>query len=167
MTALIILASAVVAFLFFLFFQVWRRYFRPAEVAAAQLIPVDLEAFENLTDPEEVRFLRNHLPPQQFRAIQRTRIHAAKVYVAALSENAGVLVSLGQSARSQPDPEVAAAGVDIVQRAIKLKVWCLFSLLQLNAALLFPARMAPTNGITHRYLLVTYMAANLGAKSAA
>jgi len=167
MIPLIILASLVVVFLLFLLFQVWRRYFRAVEADATQLTPVDLEAFENLTDPEEALFLKANLSPSEFRAVQRTRIHAAKMYVAALSENARVLVAVGQSARFHPDPEIAAVAVEIVQRAIRLKVWCLLALFRLDAAMFFPARLAPSNGIAHRYLLVTSMAANLPRKSAA
>lgn len=167
MIPLVILASVVVVFLLFLTFQVWRRYFRLAEATATQLTPVDLEAFENLIDPEEELFLKANLPPSEFREVQRTRIQAAKIYVAALSENARLLVAVGQSARYHSDPDVAAAAAEIVQRAIRLKVWCLFALLRLDAGVLFPARLATPSGIAQRYFLVTSMAAGLPGKSAA
>jgi len=167
MTAVIILASVVVVFLLFLFLQVWRRYFQPLGAEAAQLIPIDLEAFENLADPEEERFLKANLSPAEFREVQRSRIDAAKMYVAALSENARVLVAVGQSARNDSDPEIAAAAVEIVQQAIRLKAWCLLMLFRLNTSIFFPVRWAPSSGIAHRYLLVTSMAASLARKSAA
>ena len=168
MIPLIILASLAVVFLLFLIFLVWWRYSRRGEAAnAGQLTPVDLEAFENLTDPEEEEFLRVNLPPAEFRGVQRARLRAAKLYVAALSENAGILVSVGQSARSHSDPEIAAAGLGIVQRAIRLKVWCMLSLLRLNAAIVFPTILSPSSTIANHYLLVTYMAANLPRKAAA
>ena len=167
MIPLAILASVVAVFLLFLVFQVWRHYFRPVKADAPRLIPVDLEAFENLIDPEEELFLKANLSPSEFRQVQRTRIHAAKVYVAALSENARLLVAVGQSARYHSDPEIAAAAEEIVHRAIRVKVWCLLALLRLEAGMLFPARLAPPSGIAHRYLLVTSMAASLPGRSAA
>jgi len=167
MITVVILASVAVVFPFFLILQVWRRYLRPVEAEAAQLIPVDLEAFENLMDSGEERFLKANLSPPEFREIQRSRIRAAKVYVAALSENARVLAAVGQSARNHSDPEIAAAGVEVVQRAIRLNVWCLSALFRLDAALLYPTRLALSSGIGDRYLLVTNMAASLPKKSAA
>ena len=167
MITVVILALVVVVFLLFLIFQVWRHYFRTVEAAVTQLTPVDLEAFENLIDPEEELFLKANLSPSEFRGVQLTRIRAAKAYVAVLSENARVLVAAGQSARYHSDPEIAAAAAEIVQRAIKLKLWCLFALLRLDAGVFFPARLAPASGITRRYFLVTSMAASLLGKSAA
>ena len=38
---------------------------------------VDLEAFQNLVDPDEAEFLRTNLPSAQFRRIQRERLRAA------------------------------------------------------------------------------------------
>jgi hypothetical protein len=167
-TPLIVLALVVVVFFLFLLLQVRSRYFRPVEPERnGQLTPIDLEAFENLTDPDEEQYLKANLAPAAFREAQRARIRATKMYVAALAENAGVLVAVGQSARSHTDPEIAAAGLEIVQRALRIKVWCLFALLRLNAAILFPAQLSPSSEIANRYLLVTYMAANLPRKAAA
>jgi hypothetical protein len=168
MIPLILLAAAAIVFLLFLSSQVWRRYSPKGEAShAGQLIPVDLEAFENLTDPEEEQFLRVNLSPAEFRGLQRARIRAARMYVAALSGNAGVLVAVGQSARSHADPEIAASGQEILQRAIRLKVWCLLSVLRLNSAMVFPTVLSPSGRIADQYLVVTSMAANLPRKVAA
>src|ERR1035441_6156961 len=114
MIPLILLAAAAIVFLLFLSSQVWRRYSPKGEAShAGQLIPIDLEAFENLTDPEEEQFLRANLAPTEFRGVQRSRIRAARLYVTALSENAGVLVTVGQSALSHADPQIAATGQEI------------------------------------------------------
>jgi hypothetical protein len=165
MIAILILAFAALAFLFFLVYQVWQRYTRTRE--AGQLTHVDLEAFENLTDPEEEKFLRTNLAPAEFRLVQRIRIRAAKLYVWALSENASVLVAVGQSVRYHPDPQVVSSGQEIAQRAIRLKVWCLLSLIRLNAALVFPTLLSPSGAIASQYLVVSYMAANLPERLAA
>jgi hypothetical protein len=164
MIPLIILAIFTLVLIGFLVFQVRSRYSAPSRTpGSSQLLPVDLEAFDNLTDPEEEQFLRSNLSPPQFRSVQRSRIRAARAYVAILSKNVGVLVSVGQSARYHPDPQIAASGQDLMQRAISLKMWCLLSLLRMNAAFLFPALLSPSN----QYLMVTYMATNLPDKIAA
>lgn len=168
MIPLIVLSSVAVAFFLFLILQVGWRYSRSNEGSPyGELTPVDLDAFENLTDPEEEQYLRVHLSPAAFREAQRSRVRAAKMYVTALAANAGVLVAVGQTARAHTDPEIAAAGQELVQRALRLKVWCLFALVRLDAAILFPASLSPSNAIANRYLQVKYMAANLPGKVAA
>jgi len=167
---IVVVTSITVALLFFLAFEVWWRYAWRGDarrVQTAQLVPVDLEAFENLTDPEEEQFLRTNLSPPEFRRVQRTRLRAARLYIAALSQNAGVLAAVGQSARSNSNPEIAATGQRLVQRAIQLKIWCLLSLLRLDTAFVFPALLSPSSRIANQYLLVTYMAANLSGSVAA
>jgi hypothetical protein len=167
-TPLIILASVAGVFLLFLILQVWWRYARRNELAQPRpLTLVDLEAFENLTDPEEEAYLRHNLSPAEFRSVQRLRIRVAKMYVAAMSKNASTMASVGQFARYHSDPQVAASGQNLVQQAIRLKVWCVLSATRLNAALAFPTVLSPSSAIASRYLAVKYMAASLPGKSAA
>lgn len=164
-----IVALMAIALLLFLVWQAWRftRSGNALPDQAGQLTPVDLEAFENLVDPEEEQYLRMNLSTREFRRVQRTRIRAAKMYVAALLQNAAVLAEVGQSARSNADPEVAAAGQEIVQRAMRLKVWCLVSRLRMDAAFVFPGYLSPSGRIASQYMLVKYMAANLPGRAAA
>ena len=170
MIPLIILGFISVVLVLFLASQVWLRYSHRGDAIqrhSPELTPVDLEAFENLTDPEEEQFLRSNLSPGEFRGVQRLRIRAAKLYVAALSQNAGVLVAVGQFARLNSDPEVAATGQELVQKAIRLKVWCLFSLMRMEVAFFFPVLLSPSNKLANQYMLVSYMAANLPGRVAA
>jgi len=167
MIPVIILALVACSFLLFLLFQVWSRYVDYGEGQAPQLTPVDLDAFENLTDPEEEGYLRVQLRPAEFRKAQRSRLRAAKLYVATLSKNAGTMVTVGQSVRRHPDQKIAASGQELVQRAIQLKLWCMMSSVRLNAAYIFPGLLSPSNAISSRYLAVKYMAASLAGKLAA
>ncbi len=168
MIPVIVLTTVAVLFGVFLIVEVRRRYSPSSEITSAtQLIAVDLDAFQNLTDPEEEQFLRARLPAAEFRGVQRSRIRAAKVYVSVLSENANVLVAVGQSVRDHADPEVVASGAEVVQRAMRLKVWCLLAEMRLTAALAFPTVLSPTNTIASHYLTVTYMASSLPSKVAA
>jgi len=160
MILMIILIFVVCLFLFFLGFQVW-RYLHPRENADWRLIPIDLEAFSLLTDPEEERYLQMNLGPGEFRAAQRMRIRAAKTYVAAFSQNAKVLVAAGLAARDDSDQETAARAAEIVQKAIRLRVWCLLSLIRLNTAFLFPGLLSPSSEIANPYRVVSLLAMKL------
>jgi hypothetical protein len=169
-TPLFLIGAVVAAvLLLFLASQVRGWYARPGEAlqTETQLILVDLEAFENLTDPEEEQYLRKKLSPAEFRRVQRTRLRAAKMYVAALSQNALALAAVGQAASSNADPAIAATGQEIVQRAIRLRFWCLLSMLRMNAAFVFPVYLSPSTRLANQYMLVTYMAANLPGRAAA
>lgn len=165
MIPLILLAFAVGAFLLFLAFQAW-QYLRPRQ-ATRQLTPIDLEAFENLTDPEEERFLDVNLSRAEFRLAQRLRIRAVKAYISAFSDNASVLITAGQSVRNDSDEQVAAWGREIVQRAMRLKIWCLLATIRLNAALVFPGLFSPSSGIADPYRDVTRLATKLPGQVAA
>ncbi|HVM92857.1 MAG TPA: hypothetical protein VMT67_08615 [Terriglobales bacterium] len=166
---LIVLVVLAFTIVFFLAAQVRLRYSRRNSLAAQarELTPVDIDAFENLTDTEEEEFLRTSLSPSEFRGVQRSRIRAAKLYVAALSQNAGILVAIGQTARLNPDTEIAAAGQELMQKAIQLRLWCLVSYMRMEAAFFFPVLVSPTNRLANQYMLVSYMAASLPGRAAA
>jgi hypothetical protein len=166
---IIVAVFIALALSLFLAAQFWGRFasHEALRKQTGELNPVDLEAFENLTDPEEEHFLRTNLSPAEFRGVQRGRIRAARLYVAALSQNAAVLVAVGQTARSNSDAQIAAAGEELVQRAIRLRVWCLLSLLRMHAAFVLPAQLSLSGKIANQYMLVTYMAANLPRSVAA
>lgn len=168
MIPITVLTLVAVVFVVFLAWQARSHFARRNEAPRAeQLIPVDLDAFENLIDPDEEQFLKFNLSPSEFRGVQRSRIRAARMYIVALSENAGVLVGIGQSARLHPNPQIAATGLEVTQRALRLKVWCLLAMFRLSAALALPTILSPSSRIANQYLLVTYMAANLPKKSTA
>lgn len=168
MIPFIITALLTMVFLLFLGYQFGRSQFGPIQKASArQLTPVDLDAFENLTDPEEEQYLRDNLPAPLFRDVQRSRIRAARMYVLALSENAGTLLAAGQSARFHSDPQIKASGTEVVLRATRLKMWCWLSLVRLNAAIVVPTLLSPSSRIANQYLMVTGMAASLPRKMSA
>lgn len=168
MIPIIALAFVAVAVLLFLIYQVRLRYLDQRKIKQiGQLLPVDLEAFQNLTDPEEERFLRANLSPKDFRKIRRLRLQAAAMYVSVLSENAGKLLAIGQSARNNPDSAIALSGQEIFHCALRLKLWCVFSLLQINITMIFPTLLSPRHGITERYAHITSLVTSLPRKQAA
>ena len=159
------LATAAVAFLLFLSYQAWRQSGQAGEIE--NLLPVDLDAFRNLIDPEEVHFLRVNLLPKEFRRVQRMRLQAAASYISVISQNAGKLVAIGRSMSVHPDAETATAGLDVVQRAVRLKLWCSLSLLKLNVTMIWPTLLSPSSRIADRYLDVSSLTVRLPKKIAA
>lgn len=139
------------------------QYSRPKR-EAHKLTPIDLEAFAALVDPEGERFLKINLSPSEFRVAQRSRIRAIKAYISAFSNNASVLMAAGQAARDDSDEQVAAGAREITQRAMRLKIWCLFTMIRLNAALVFPGLFSPSSGIADPYRAVTSLVTKLSGK---
>src|SRR5437868_4676551 len=83
------------------------------ENAIALIRSIDMEAFRNLVDPEEEQFLRDHLPPIEFRAIRRERARAALAYVRSAGHAAVVFAKAGQVAQRSSDPVIAESGMQI------------------------------------------------------
>ena len=105
---------------------------------ATRLRPVDLEAFRNLTDPEEDKFLRDNLSAQDFRVVQRERLRAAMQYVACAAHNAGVLLQVGTAASHSLDPRTAEAGRSLVDRAVQIRWYAILVMFRLRVNLVFP-----------------------------
>jgi len=131
---------------------------------AAHLRSVDLEAFRNLIDPQEEQFLRDHLPPGEFRRIQKERLLAAADYVLAVAHNATVLLRLGQAARLSPDPPIAASGGNLADTALQLRLVAFRSLAMLYLRVLLPGSHVSLAGVAERYQSVTSPVVLLGVR---
>jgi hypothetical protein len=165
---IIALTIVAAAFLLFLMLQVRGRYTRPHNPSLVETLPpVDLEAFRNLTDPQEEIFLRHHLSPREFRRVQRLRLRAANLYVSALAQNAGSLIQAGQKARLHPDPAISASGQEVTQQALRLKLLCLAAQWKLNVATLCPTLLSPSSKLADRYSQVANLADALPTELAA
>jgi hypothetical protein len=165
---IITLTLLAVAFFAFLLLQVRKRYSRRLPSAAGGKVPpVDLAAFRNLTDPAEEAFLRAQLPSEEFRRIQRLRLRAAMLYVNALSQNVAALMQVGQAARLQSDPQIAASGQAIMSCALRLKVRCLATECKLAVAILLPTVFSFSGVLADRYRHVADLANSLHVEHAA
>jgi hypothetical protein len=101
--------------------------------------PVDLDAFRNLTDPQEERYLRERLTAKDFRCIQRQRLGAALGYVRRVAHNASILLRLGEAVRRNSDPEVARTAGELVESALRLRMYSLLAMGLLYARILLPS----------------------------
>jgi hypothetical protein len=105
---------------------------------AEQIQPLDVEAFRNLTSPDEEEFLRRRLPAAEFRRVRRARLRAASAYVQAAGKNAAVLVRLGQTALAVDDASTSRAAHQLVDQALLLRRNCAFAMLRIHMALALP-----------------------------
>jgi hypothetical protein len=126
-----------------------------------QCTPVDIDAFRNLVDPDEEHFLRVNLPPREFNRIQRERMRAAVEYVLVTAQNAAVLLRLGEAARHNPDVRVAEAGRQMMERAIRLRIYAFIALLKLYAMIAFPGVNFSQLNVIDRYQRLTDTAARI------
>ena len=116
---------------------------------------VDLEAFQNLVDPAETRFLRQNLSRTQFRIVQRERTLAAAEYVRHIAYNAGLLIQLGQLARVNPDPQLAQAAQAMVERALHVRLLAMMVLIRLYARSVVPVLPFAPDDIFRDYRKLT------------
>jgi hypothetical protein len=130
--------------------------------ARANLRPVDIRAFRNLVDPSEQEYLRSHLPPPDFKAVQRERLRAAAGYIACASHNAAVLVKMGEAARRSADPTVVEAGDKLVDSAIRLRLFAFQARGKLYLGILLPGRRISSLGLAESYERMTVQGFQLG-----
>ena len=121
------------------------------EELEGQTQPVDLAAFSNLMDPSEREFLRARVSAGDFRRLERQRLRAARVYVRRAAHNAAVLVRLGEAARASADPEVAMAAQELVNSALRLRLYTLLAEFQILVRMALPATRLPGAGILEDY----------------
>jgi hypothetical protein len=105
---------------------------------AGQIQPLDVEAFRNLTDPNEDEYLRRYLPSAELRSVRRMRLRAVASYIQVAARNAAVLIQVAQSALNSSDQETAAAAQELVADAILLRRNATFALFRIYVALAFP-----------------------------
>jgi hypothetical protein len=131
-----------------------RRHHHPVpelQVLEDYTRPVDLAAFRNLIDPAEQNYLRQHLPAEQFRALERQRLRAALEYVERTTYNAAILLRVGEAARCHPNPEVAAAASELVNSALQLGMNARLATLVLYARMVLPGARISVGRVTDTY----------------
>lgn len=135
-----------------------------ADVAALEgrTQPIDMIAFRNLTDPAEERFLRENLPAGDFRRVQRERLRATIAYVDAVAGNAAVLLRLGEVARRSPNPEIAEAGLQLVNHALKVRLYAISARIRFGMALLWPGIQVSPAAVSELYQELTGTVSRLG-----
>lgn len=156
----------VLAFLAVIFFLAAARgrssSVRQLSDLQGQTRPVDIAAYRNLVDPAEEQFLKEKLPPADFRRIQRERLLAARDYIHCAAANAAVLLRVGEAARASEDPGIAQAGQDLVNQALRLRLYALIAETKLLVAFLLPGHHISASGVSDAYEKLTGAVGRLG-----
>jgi hypothetical protein len=157
---LILISLTVLAFLF----SVARG--RSAKVSTLEDLsghtrPVDLESFRNLIDPAEEEFLRTNLSARNFRIVQRERLRAALEYVQWASQNAAVLLRLGEAARASADPPIAEAAQLLIANALRLRLYALLTIPKLYVGIALPGAHLSRGHLVDRYQKLSTQARQL------
>ncbi len=149
----IFLVTGVVAALIFVFYIARRSVLssQSYDELSRQVVPVDIAAFRNLVDENETRFLREHLAPAAFRAVQRQRQIAVLAYVRAVAHNAALLIAMADPARTHPNSEVASIARAVVEQALQLRIRSLLLLVKLWAGIALPGLSVAGSSIVDRY----------------
>lgn len=129
--------------------------------AAPALETVDVAAFRNLVDPEEEEYLRQSLAPKEFRRVDRQRARATLGYIGCVSQNAAVLLRVGEAARRSTDPSVVRAGDELVNSALRLRLYALQATGVLYLRIALPGTRVRPREIAESYQRVTDLVAIL------
>jgi hypothetical protein len=118
---------------------------------AAQIRPIDVQAFRNLVDPAEDEYLRRRLSGHEFRVVRRKRLRAMAAYVQIAGSNAAILVRTGQAALSAADAPTADAARRLIDNALLLRRNAAFALLRIYIALAWPNSGFAAAPVLHSY----------------
>ena len=123
---------------------------------------VDLDAFRNLTDPDEEEYLRANLPASEFRSIERLRLRAAIDYLLGVFHNSALLLHFGQTCRRSSDERVVEVARNLIDNALRLRLLSVLAIAKLCIRIVVPGAVLHPAGIVDRYQLMSDGAAQLG-----
>lgn len=122
---------------------------------AAQLRPIDVNAFRNLIDEREETFLREYLTAGEFRSIHRERMLAATEYLWGAARNAGILIQLAEAGKADADPTVAAAADSLLENALRFRLYAFQVVPRLYLSALVPYVSHAPQAVAEQYDLMS------------
>jgi len=121
------------------------------DAAQVAIIPVDLDAFRNLIDSSQDRYLRSNLARPEFRRVQRARYLAVAEYLHRVARNASIILRVGESARVSHQSEVEKEGAAMASAAVMLRLLCLVALAQAYLGYVFPGMGVSVGSVADGY----------------
>jgi hypothetical protein len=118
---------------------------------ATRIQPIDVEAFRNLIDPAEDKYLRRRLPASELRQVRRKRLRAMAAYVQTASKNAAVLILIAQNALTAGDVQTVEAAHRLIDNALRLRRNAAFALFRIYVATAWPNSGLTALPILHGY----------------
>jgi len=161
--AIVLIIAAVLSLVVILWAGVTRRLQLSPRASSADFVePLDVEAFRNLTDPEEDAYLRQRLPAAEFRQVRRARLRAMAAYIQSANHNAAILLVVGQAAQTSADANTAEAARQLANQAAQLRWYALVALLRIKVALAWPYAPPAAGPLLHGYQQLSSAAMLLG-----
>jgi len=161
-TILIVLFVLLAAWLFMRKVKGQASGIKSPEDLRTQLRVVDIDAFRNLTDFTEDKFLQAHLPGRAYRKIQRQRLRAILAYVSCVADNTAVLIKMGEDARRSSDPSIVEAGTKLVNNALGLRLQTFQVKAKIYVQIVHPGMHAPSSELVSQYEQMTHQGVLLG-----
>ena len=148
-----ILVAASIAALILLIALVWKRPARIIDLdrLAFELRSINVDAYLNLIDEREERYLREHLSPGTFRSVHRRRMFAAMEYTWYAARNARLLSRLAEGARLSSDPELVTAAENLQKQALALRLSAFQMMPQLFLSAVLPGAHSSPDLIAATY----------------
>ena len=116
---------------------IWFRFpDRTIHDVADYLLPVDFDKAESLLDPREEADLRHDLDPQEFRALQRKRIHLYLAIVQRMAHNAAVLIEWANREAESASGSKLEMVSKLQQVGVEVRLYSLLALIKLRFWLL-------------------------------
>jgi hypothetical protein len=160
---LIFVFTGILALAFFVYFgKGHHSKANNLDELASRLRPVDVDAFRNLIDEAEDRYLRKHLPAAEFRTIHRERMLAAAEYVWCAAQNAAILIRLAEAARENSNPSVAETAERLLENAIRLRLYAFQAAPRLYLSALLPTIRINPELVADNYGSMTRQVVMLG-----
>lgn len=147
----LIAISATVLLVLLLAVRARRRQAIDPQSAAQAIIPVDLDAFRNLIDKRQDQYLKEQLRRGDFRRVQRARYLAISEYLWHVAANAGVILRVGEAARSSREPSVEKQGAELASAAVAVRMYCMLALAQAYTGYLFPGVAVSVGTVADSY----------------
>lgn len=149
---LVILALAVFVIAAVLLLAAGRlRSAKHGDNLADQLQPIDIDAFRNLISEPEQTYLREHLPPHEFRAVHRERMLAAAEYVWGAARNAGILIRLAEATKQNADSQMVTSAERLQDNAFRLRLYAWETLPRLYFSALVPSAGSIPQSLAESY----------------
>ena len=127
--------------------------------------PVNVPALMNLLDESQQDYLRSRLPKRDLTRLQRKRNRALLVYVKRILSNSAVLMRYAHAATQSTDAEIAATGRELMQSALRTRIYGLKAIGFLYIGMALPGA-APLLGDTiARYMNANELSVALGRRT--
>jgi len=119
---------------------IWLMWFRfpdrTIDDVTDYLLPVDFEKAEGLLDPQTEAILRKELSPEEFRALQRKRIHHYLALVQRMAHNAAVLIEWANREARTATGQKLEMVTKLQQVGVEVRFYSLLALIKLRFWLL-------------------------------